>query len=647
MKKRVGILFSGQIRSNSLNPNYNNDNIILDSISQYFLNSQFKEKYNYDVFISTDNIDVERAKSYFGRNLKNINITEKNWFHNPIKNTPVSFEYYYDKYVSKNFNGHDSHSHGLYQYYRMYINYLMLKNYQEDSNQTYDYFVRIRLDARIMQDLNLIFDYLEKTEKSIFIEHEQLMIVKPELENVFKLIEHYGTYEEPVQNKYAIYLYLTGGSPLATEQVMKYCPEKQFVDHIYYTLLQNNKDYFKSLCGVKYPSFNVLYRENGSYAYIPLDSVNSSWNPIHNMEYITEHIDNDYTKYLANYPILDYKKEKKYNVLFVNHKIKKCGVYQYGVRLFTILKESEKINWVFKEMDCYDEYINEIHNTAYDLIFYNYHPQIMQWLNPFNIQKRVKNIGLQHDLDENDIFDTTLRLDCTLDERPNRYNIQRPIFENVDKLLENYTPFSEEFAEFLNYGKDTKIPIFGSFGFGFKRKNFDQIVKYVCDNCDEAIIKFVMPCADTVQFDAYIIDECVSEMKKPGINLLITHEFVDEIDIVKFLQTTTMNIFMYETYLSAGVSSVIDYALSVKTPIAITNSSWFRHIYSEEIDVCVNNLNHILKHSSSVCDKYREKYSNKNLIDTVDKHVINNIEMKIWTPNAIKTFCLSADNPMI
>ncbi len=342
-------------------------------------------------------------------------------------------------------------------------------------------------------------------------------------------------------------------------------------------------------------------------------------------------MDNDYTKYLTNYPISHAdkvgvsKKEKKYNVLFVNHKIKKCGVYQYGVRLFTILKESEKINWVFKEMDCYDEYINEIHNTAYDLIFYNYHPQIMQWLNPFNIQRSVKNIGLQHDLVENDIFDTTLRLDCTLQERPNRYNIQRPIFENVDKLLENYTPFSKEFSDFLDYGKDTNIQIFGSFGFGFKRKNFDQIVKYVCDNCNEAIIKFVMPRADTAPFDAYIIDECLSEIKKPGIKLIITHEFVDEIDIVKFLQTTTMNIFMYQTYLSAGVSSVIDYALSVKTPIAITNSSWFRHIYSEEIDVSVNYLNHILKHSFAVCDKYREKFSNKNLIDTVDKHVINNI----------------------
>ncbi len=131
--------------------------------------------------------------------------------------------------------------------------------------------------------------------------------------------------------------------------------------------------------------------------------------------------------------------------------------------------------------------------------------------------------------------------------------------------------------------------------------------------------------ADTRNFDVYIIDECVSEIKKPGIKLVITHEFVNEIDIVKFLQTTTMNIFMYGTCLSAGVSSVIDYALSVKTPIAIVNTSWFRHIYSEEIDVSVNYLNHILKHSSSHCDKYREKFSNKNLIDTVDKHVINNI----------------------
>jgi hypothetical protein len=641
MKKRVGILFSGQIRSNSLKSNYNNDDTILNSISQYFLNSEFKEKYDYDVFISTDDIDVEKAKSYFGRNLKNINITENNWFHNPMKTTPNGFEYYDEKYVIKNFNGHESHSHAIYQYYRMYISYLMLKNYQEDSNQTYDYLVRIRPDARIMQDLNLVFEYLEKTDKLIFIEHEQIMIVKPELENVFKLIEHYGTYEEPMQNKYAIYLYMSAGSPLGTEQVMKYSPEKQFVDHIYYTLLQNNKDYFKSLCGVKYPSFNLLYRENGSYGYIsadsPIYSSPNEWKPIHNMEYIRNEMENDYATYMTNYPILTplcvlnekmCKKENKYKVLFINHKIKKCGVYQYGIRLFNILKKSENINWDFKEMDCYAEYTNEIDNTTYDLIFYNYHYETMEWLNPHNIQRRVKNIGLQHDLVENDIFDTTLRLDCTLDEMPNRFNIERPIFEDVDALLKNYSPSSKKFAEFLDFGKDKNLPIFGSFGFGLKRKNFDHIVKYVCENSDKAIIKFIMTNTDTAPFDEEIISYCIAELKNPKIQLVIYRDFADELDIVKFLQTNTMNIFMYESHESAGVSSVIDYALSVKTPLAITNSSWFRHIYSEEIDVNEKNINHILKYSSTFCDKYREKFSHTNLIKTVDMHIINNIQKK-------------------
>ena len=134
-----------------------------------------------------------------------------------------------------------------------------------------------------------------------------------------------------------------------------------------------------------------------------------------------------------------------------------------------------------------------------------------------------------------------------------------------------------------------------------------------------------MPRADTDPFDEYIIGECMEELKKPNVKLFISYEFVDEIDIVKFLQTTTMNVFMYESHVSAGVSSVIDYALSVKTPIAITNSSWFRHIYSEEIDIGVKDINHILKYSSAVCDKYRELFSNKNLIDTVDKHIIDNI----------------------
>ncbi len=628
MKKRVGILFSGQMRANSLNPNYTKDTIILDALSKHIFNQEFNDKYEYDIFISTDVIDVEKTKLFFGSHLKNINITEQKWFLSPINADLQDYENYHNKFISRNFGDYTYYPHALYQYYRMYISYLMLKNYQQENNIEYDYMMRIRLDARIMQDINILFDYLETTNKQIFIEHEQLMIIKSEHQNVFKLIEYYGSYDENVRDKYGIYLYLTGGDELLCDQKMRYSPEKQFVDHMYYTLLSNNKDYYSSICGIKYPSYNALYREDGTYGYIPqynsIYNNTDEWQPVNSIEYIKEKMDYDYNKYMTDYPITTSKKSANLKVLFLNHKIKKCGVYQYGTRLFDILKKSEKIEWIMGEIENYSEYITEINRQSYDLIFYNYHPFTMWWLNPENIQKHIKSIGLQHDLVENDIFDVTLRLDTTLPERPNRYNIARPIFENVEEMMINYSPSSDKFRDFIEFGNDTQIPVIGSFGFCFKRKNFDHIVKYVCDNYYEAIIKFVLPNADTVGADICVIDDCYRALTNPNVKLLLYRDFVEELDIIHFLEKNSINIFMYETYVSAGVSSVIDYALSVSKPIAITDSSWFRHIYSEDIDVNKKGINYIMKKSIDVCNKYKEEFSNKNLINRVDEIIISN-----------------------
>jgi hypothetical protein len=309
-------------------------------------------------------------------------------------------------------------------------------------------------------------------------------------------------------------------------------------------------------------------------------------------------------------------------VLFVNHKIKKCGVYQYGVRLFDILKKSTNVNYIFKEIDTYNEYIEALNHTSYDAILYNYHPVIMKWLNVNSIQTKIKNIGLQHDLVENDIFDITLRLDTTLPERNDRYNIPRPIFENIDTLLDNYVPSIDSVNSFINY-KEDGVPIFGSFGFGFKRKGFHKIVKLINDNYDNAIIKFVMPHADTQSSDVGIVEECKSYITKPTIKLIISHDFFSEMDILFFLKSNTMNLFLYDTHLSAGVSSVTDYALSVKTPLAISNASWFRHIYSDEICVDKTHINDIMSLSTGHCEQILKLFSHDNLIQKVDNIMIH------------------------
>jgi hypothetical protein len=241
----------------------------------------------------------------------------------------------------------------------------------------------------------------------------------------------------------------------------------------------------------------------------------------------------------------------------------------------------------------------------------------MGWLNSNNIQKKVKNIGLQHDLEENNIFDTTLRLDTTLIERHMRYNIPRPIFENIETLLENYKPSSENINAFINFSEED-VPVFGSFGFGFARKGFNKIVKLINQHYDKAIIKFIMPHADTQSSDPGIVEECYNCITKPNIKLMIIHDFVEEQDILYFLRSNSMNIFLYDTHHSAGVSSVIDYALSVKKPLAISDTSWFRHIYSDEICVERTHIKDIMNVSMGHCKKMLDIFSHNNLIKKVD-----------------------------
>ena len=55
------------------------------------------------------------------------------------------------------------------------------------------------------------------------------------------------------------------------------------------------------------------------------------------------------------------------NILFFNHAKKQCGVYQYGVRLFDILKTTENINYIYKEIDSLDEY-NNYNKSKYNYI---------------------------------------------------------------------------------------------------------------------------------------------------------------------------------------------------------------------------------------------------------------------------------------
>jgi len=244
----------------------------------------------------------------------------------------------------------------------------------------------------------------------------------------------------------------------------------------------------------------------------------------------------------------------------------------------------------------------------------------MQWLNINNIQKKVKNIGIIHE-SSNTLFDIIYNIDPNEAEDNTHISLPRPIYENINDLIKSG---NENIDNFIQKYTDTDIPIFGSFGFGFLNKGFDKIIKIVNHQYDNAIIKLVIPIA---HFDPNpntvnnMRNRCMEVNKKNGIILMITHEFFSNDEILLFLKSNTMNIFLYDEMYGRGISSVIDYAISVKKPIGISNSYMFRNIYSDKICLYKTSIKDCLNNSVEYTRNFLNEYSNKNLIEKYKKSI--------------------------
>ena len=323
------------------------------------------------------------------------------------------------------------------------------------------------------------------------------------------------------------------------------------------------------------------------------------------------------------------------NILFLNHKIQACGVYQYGLRVANILKKSVKHNYIYIEIDDHYSYLNAITTYEPDLIIYNYHASTMSWLNSNNIQRNVKNIGIPHE-SSRQLFDHIFSIDPDEPEVNNVYNIPRPIYEKFEDIFLNYEIQDDTIKNFINYNNGPDVPIFGSFGFGFQNKGFDKIIDIINKNYEKAIIKLIITNAHFSNNNAVdykiITDLCKSENINPNIKLMICNKFFTNEEILLFLNSNTANIFLYDKMIGRGISSVIDYAISANKPFIISDSHMFRNIYSDEICVYKTNIKNAIINSIKILPQIIDKYSNKNLIDKIDK-IINKIT---WTTNDIE-----------
>ena len=286
-------------------------------------------------------------------------------------------------------------------------------------------------------------------------------------------------------------------------------------------------------------------------------------------------------------------------ILIINSIEKQCGVYQYGLAMFKQLTMPNTFEYV--EVGSQRQLLDHMKSKTYEACILNYHAALFPWWTPLN----MKTYYIYH---ENIPFDPIY----TLDSDPTRSNgIPRPVSQVI--AIPQYN----------------KIPTFGSFGFGFETKGFERIISMVQSQYDIATIRLLIP------FSYYgdqngaranqIAIRCRSLITKQGIKLLILHDFLPETDLVNFLASNDLNIFLYDQMLHRGCSSVIDYALAAKKPIAISDCDMFRHIYSDQICAYKRSLSDIIKDGDTHILPFLKKWNPTTLQDTILKRIRNGL----------------------
>jgi hypothetical protein len=272
----------------------------------------------------------------------------------------------------------------------------------------------------------------------------------------------------------------------------------------------------------------------------------------------------------------------KKKILFINHKDEACGVYQYGKRVASILlkSNSQKYNYFYIEIDNKKDYFDQLNFILPDIVIHNYLDMTMPWFDMDCLtclkSSKIPQGLIVHNIGYANVFDFFIHQNPLYVQNGINYSIPRPLF--------NYNS---------TYSKPNKIPKIHTFGFGFIVKEYEKIVELINDQLDFAEINMHLTyskfCPNYEELEKIKL-LCFSKIKKDGIKLNITSDFKSDLDILDFLNTADLNIFLYKHYDNYnGISSVIDYALSVKKPIAICKSNMFAHINNTIPSICIEN----------------------------------------------------------
>jgi hypothetical protein len=290
--------------------------------------------------------------------------------------------------------------------------------------------------------------------------------------------------------------------------------------------------------------------------------------------------------------------------LFINTAKAVCSIHESGLMVYKCIIDSEKYTLDYIELDKNNLKLP----SDYNFYLFNYHFITTSWLDTKSIRKLpgLKGTVILEML-PNDPFVYCSPFDfdfyCVLDPS---MSFRHPKVFPFPRPLDQYDgPLSEQ---------NNKIPVIGSFGFATKGKGFDDVVKAVNKEFEQAIIKINIPYGTYTdlshKYAVEIATKCRSLAKK-GIEVKITHDFMSKDQLIYWCSENTINCFLYDRKMP-GLAAATDQAITSERPLAVSDNSTFRHIIKYLEPYPKMSLKSSVETSGQIIKRIKEDWSMEN-----------------------------------
>jgi hypothetical protein len=316
-------------------------------------------------------------------------------------------------------------------------------------------------------------------------------------------------------------------------------------------------------------------------------------------------------------------------ILFVNHRRRRCGVHEFGDEIWRQLAASKRFNFVLVECDSIEDLLNEVERYAPAAIVFNYHPTTMPWAPSAAIASAdVPTIGVIHDVTtemadgwRGPFFDRLVTHDPGL-------RSSNSLFVPAPRPLPRYRPTAVP--------PETGPIRVGSFGFASPDKGFEQLMQAAQDSFDECLIRLHMPAGDFSDSDGTLarelVKQCRSLIRKKGVSLEVSHEFIPRDQLLEFLASNHINALFYEPDRGlGGISSAADLAIASGRPMALRRGKMFRAFDSARPSIFIDDLTlaAILANGTTPLQPSLSAWTQQALVDVYEQavaSVLNSIE---------------------